>query len=70
MDDFGTALTGLKAGSKWRRSGWREFIELRNSHPAVERSATYLYRHSRDKATEAWLPSHADLLAGDWELIS
>ncbi len=69
-DDFGWALSCLKAGNSMRRRGWTPV----KKHIAM--GALHLYNHIGVIMVLAvaddlvmWNPDQADLLAEDWELV-
>jgi len=60
--DFGFALDMLKSGRKVQRTIWHEIYIYKSGHMILE---------SRFKGgPEFWMPSHADLLANDWQVIN
>lgn len=81
MFSFSDALVFMKEGQKVRRTGWNNplaCVSLRHSPEAG--GDTFIYTDMRilqaDKIVDkgkryqhAWLASHLDLLANDWELV-
>lgn len=69
--DFGWAIKAMKNGHTVRREGWRAprnwwvYLQHPSEHSDVE--WPYLVKNWTD-GTVAWAPTHADLLAEDWEL--
>jgi hypothetical protein len=70
--DFGGALAALRNGETVRRAGWggeRDWW-VRLWTPAEGDAAEWPFFLRRwTDGTVAWAPTHADLLAEDWELV-
>lgn len=69
--DIGWAVTAMERGERVRREGWRPprgwWVAI--AFPADGRTVTdwpFFIKHWTD-GTVAWAPTHADLLAKDWE---
>jgi hypothetical protein len=81
MFSFSDALVFLKEGQQVRRQGWNNPMAQISLRYLTEAGGdTFIYTDMRmiktDKVTEkgkryehAWLASHLDLLAMDWELV-
>lgn len=72
--DFGYALTALRAGHKMARAGWQArdlapHIELQVPDQHSKMTQPYLFMKSFHDGLAPWTPTHADLLADDWELV-
>lgn len=81
MFSFSDALVFMKEGQRVRRTGWNNpMAHVRLRHCVEAGGDTFIYTDTRllktDKVEErgrcyehAWLASHLDLLAVDWELV-
>ena len=71
--DFGWALRAMKNGHRVRRTGWRPprdwwvWIETPTEGGPF---GWPVFGKNWTDGTVAWAPTHADLLAEDWELHS
>lgn len=73
MEDIGFAVAAMELGYRVRREGWRPPRDwwVAIAFPADGRTVTdwpFFIKHWSD-GTVAWAPTHADLLAKDWEIV-
>lgn len=75
MEDIGFAVTAMKIGYRVRRAGWRPprdwWVVLYQPDQDTGDVVTqwpFFIKHWSD-GTVAWAPTHADLLAKDWEIV-
>lgn len=69
---FGDALEHLKSGLRAQRSTWLpdEWLAVHFSNGAGDPMRPYVQRIDASGRGVPWTPTHADLLADDWELLT
>lgn len=62
--DFSDVIRGVKAGGRFRRKGWK--LESYAFLSEVDKSLWIVFN---DGLKVAWLPSHTEIMAEDWEMV-
>ena len=66
MWGFGTMLSSLKEGAKWRRSGWKgAYVQVRKPDGISDAVQPYIAMGTRGSLVP-WSAAHEDILAEDW----
>lgn len=65
---FGHALEAMKMGGSATRAAWNGVSALDRKMPEDRTTKPYLRMKWINGVCAAWLPSHSDILAEDWEI--
>jgi hypothetical protein len=71
---FGDALGAVRQGKRARRVGWKPGLwiaafGIADKYDGLDVEPCLCHKVSRSKLTLGWVPSQADMLAVDWEVV-